>query len=264
MINEKETLTETVEIDVPNEHLNDVEEEQEQPSYEEQVKAFVDQFDEKAINSYREIQNQCFDYVETKFDEFKKTIIEMDVDTETSTDMFFIPQNDALLNNWLNNAQYVPLLDNYGKLDNEFKEKHDKIKSNLQVYQMLFLGYRKETEEESKGYLSNIDNQLLYAVVTMFGLQLKFTIRTLFGAYIRGLLDQEEYNDKLNNLYDIKKMHEEYLTKLDIPANRLDEVYEDTVYAMDILLNLAKSESPERRSEKFNIYTSHVIKEQQQ
>ena len=246
-----------IEIEVPEEHLN-VEENSgglEAASFEQQIKHFVDQFDEAAIRRYEETQDAVLELIESKYQEFKGKLTDVDIDTECPTEMFFIPQDDPLFNNWMNNAQYVPLLKEHDKLSDEFIDKHDLIKSKLQVYQMLFLGYRHETEEESAQYLNNIDNQVLYAVSSVFSLQLKTTVRTVFGAYIRGVLNEDEYNEKVRLIQEIKENHVKYLASLDLPADRLEEVYEDTLSALEFILELYKNEPEEKTKEKFEKFT---------
>lgn len=246
-----------IEVEVPEEHLN-VEEnsgELEPASFEQQIKHFVDQFDEAAIRRYEETQDAVLELIESKYQEFKEKLVDVNIETECPIEMFFIPQDDPLFNNWMNNAQYVPLLKEHDKLSDEFIDKHDLIKSKLQVYQMLFLGYRHETEEESAQYLNNIDNQVLYAVSSVFSLQLKTTVRTVFGAYIRGVLNEDEYNEKVCLIQDIKENHVKYLASLDLPADRLEEVYEDTLSALEIILELYKNEPEEKTKEKFEKFT---------
>lgn len=248
---------EAIEVVVPEEHVNVEEnsEELEPASFEQQIKHFVDQFDEAAIRRYEETQDAVLELIESKYQEFKAKLTDVDIETECPTEMFFIPQDDPLFNNWMNNTQYVPLLKEHDKLSDEFIEKHDLIKSKLQIYQMLFLGYRYETDEESAQYLSNVDNQVLYAVSTVFSLQLKTTVRTVFGAYIRGVLNEDEYNEKIRLIQEIKDTHVNYLATLDLPALRLEEVYEDTLSALEIILELYKNEPEEKTKEKFEKFT---------
>lgn len=258
MNNETENIAQ--EIDIPEEHVNVAEDQdQEEKSYEDQIKEFIDKFDNNAIATYSETQNELYKLLDIKFNELKQNLLNTDIESETPDDMFFIEQNNPILNAWMNNAQYVPLLADYDKLDKVYLERHDDIKSKLQVYQMLYLGYRYESEEESENYLHQIDNQLLYAVSTMFTLQMKSTIRTVFGSYIRGLLDHDEFDSKVKVLTNIKEIHSKYLAELDLPTDRLEEVYQDTLEALDIILDLAKSETAERRSEKFNKFTQSVV-----
>lgn len=262
--NQSHEKEEAVEVVVPEEHVNveDNSGELESASFEQQIKHFVDQFDEAAIRRYEETQDAVLELIESKYQEFKAKLTDVDIETECPTEMFFIPQDDPLFNNWMNNAQYVPLLKEHDKLSDEFVEKHDLIKSKLQIYQMLFLGYRHETDEESAQYLSNVDNQVLYAVSTVFSLQLKTTVRTVFGAYIRGVLNEDEYNEKIRLIQEIKDTHVNYLATLDLPAHRLEEVYEDTLSALEIILELYKNEPEEKTKEKFEKFTLACTPEQ--
>lgn len=242
-----------IEIDVPQEHINI-----EEKTAEQQLQEFLDQFTPEEIEKIRANQKAFKDMlIEAEARTLKAIESEDYINLEEGQDLntiaFVIPSDDPTLNTWMNQANMISTLNQYGKLDDEFVKEVKQLSDELQRIQLLHLTLIQQAAEEVDQQWSQLDNQMFILTGSYFSNQIRSALNTLVFEVKHGILSDESREQITHLINDCAEKHMEYLSFIDIDTRfiyHLKQSFEKNLEAILTVKARIPEEEMKRRYEK--------------
>lgn len=221
-------------------------------SPEEQLQAFLDQFGEAEINKIKNQQAEFKKFLD-EADEFLTTQLREGKGHEEGVSPWVVSPDSPELNQWMNNANFVPLLVQHGKLDEAFEKEAKDLTRDLQRLQLFHMAlYYPVNHQGIHEEYQKLDHQLLMVSTQYFSYQVQQAVTTIAKELIEGMIKPftfEQLKDVIENAY---KMHYDYLTFLEIETLPLtsakeafDMIYDKFFY--DVFYKTSEEELANRR-----------------